>query len=193
MDARVDRVTNLDVNHVLFQTSLRSLGDFDNTLDARRNLRGQLEASALLHADQALAALRGIDALLHSVQTDVAALQSCVQDMESQLARTKAAAGSLTEKTAQLKGAREDNNLKAHVAARFRLLFTLSAEERIALQSGPLDEAFFAAMARVHSVSGHAKVRRPHPQCCMVLTRNPALGQVRCCATSGLGGTGRNV
>jgi hypothetical protein len=47
--------------------------------------------------------LKQVQRLLENVQTDVAALQGCCDDMEKQLEETKEAAGSLTEKTAELK------------------------------------------------------------------------------------------
>jgi hypothetical protein len=57
MEHRVERVMALDASHPIYQSSLRSLGEFNNSLDARRNLRGEIERQGLVNAREVLGVL----------------------------------------------------------------------------------------------------------------------------------------
>lgn len=155
----LETLTALDTSPLLVQ-SLRSLSSVysENSLDARRGLRGDIERHSLESSREVLEALQGIQRLLDGVQRDVASIRGCCDDLEQQLRETKTGAGSLTARAAELKAAREDNQLRAQIAEQFAASFMLQPAEAAALASGEMTETFFTALGRVHAICNGAKV-----------------------------------
>jgi hypothetical protein len=141
--------------------SLRALGNVlnnKNTVDVRRGLRGGIERQSLENSKEVLTVLQGIQKLLDQVGHDVSAIRGCCDDLEQQLRETKSAAGSLTTRAAELKAARLENEQKIQISERFVATFTLRPEEAAVLASGEINESFFSALARVHSIASSAKL-----------------------------------
>lgn len=157
----VEALQVLDSDPALVQ-ALRSVGELWGSEseggEKRLELRGEVERHALGTCRAVLEALQEMNTLLERVQQDVKAVRGCCDDMEGQLNMTRTAAGSLTQRTAQLKTARASNALRGELAARFVAVFTLSPEERTALTAGAMTEDFFAALERVHAISNKARM-----------------------------------
>ncbi len=155
----LETLTALDTSPVLAQ-SMRSLGSVysENSLDARRGLRGDIERHALDNSREVLGALQGIHKLLERVRHDLASIRGCCDDLDQQLSETKSAAGTLTARAAELKAAREDNERKSRIAEQFAAVFVLQPAEAAALAGGDMTEAFFAALGRVHAIANSAKL-----------------------------------
>ncbi len=129
-----------------------------NSIEARRGLRGDIERQSLENSKEVLRVLQGIQRQLDQVRHDVGAIRHCCDDLEAQLQETKSAAGTLTTRASELKAARLENEQKSQIADRFVASFTLKPEESAALASGEMTEAFFSALARVHNIAASARL-----------------------------------
>lgn len=84
--------------------ALRELSTFyaENTLQARRNLRSQIEKRSLDINENFLAAFKQVKESFDSVYNDVSEMNNCIQDMTHRLQNAKSQTKQLLQKTKTL-------------------------------------------------------------------------------------------
>lgn len=130
----------------------------DNSLKARRNLRGDLERHGLAINEQFIDAFKDVQARLKLIQSDISTMSTCCVDMTGRLSAARAQTSDLIKRTTGLKQQSQTAELQKEVLAMFLERYQLSDDEHAALESEELDQRFFAAVEKVRLIHERCKV-----------------------------------
>merc|ERR1719264_1210506 len=130
----------------------------DNSLHTRRFLRGEIERRSLQINKSFLSDLSEVVEAVESVHTSVSSMKNNCAEMRSTLDATKAKTRDLIAQTNRLREegetlASQEKHLEAFVAK-----YQLTEAEEVALRTGDMGPAFYAALERSRTV--HADCRQ---------------------------------
>ncbi|EHB15956.1 Conserved oligomeric Golgi complex subunit 6 [Heterocephalus glaber] len=141
--------------------ALKALSTFfvENSLQTRRNLRGDIErrSSAI---NEFVSNFKEVKEELESINEDVQATSSC-QDMTSRLQAAKEQTQDVIVKPTKLQTESQRLEIRAQVADGFLSKFQLTSDEMSLLRGtreGPITEDFFKALGRVKQIHNDVKV-----------------------------------
>ena len=135
-----------------------------NTLQARRNLRSDLERRCLGLNDNFVQCLQILVEQVKSLQEEALAMQTCCDNMQARLAATKAHTSNLLKETSELQSKNRELEMQSRVVSAFLEKFQLTPDQSEALsashraQPATIDDQFFAAMHRVREIHHDCKV-----------------------------------
>ncbi|KAI9031381.1 oligomeric Golgi complex subunit 6 [Hyaloraphidium curvatum] len=163
LQRKMDKVLALQLDEPDTQAALHALADVfpaENSLAARRNLRGDVEKRELAISRKFLDALDAVNQKLVLVEQELQGMASLCGDMDRKLENATKRTSHLIKQTSSLKTQSTRANMKKAVAERFLERFTLTDAE-VATLTGPLSFSakdygmsteFFDALDRVHSI-----------------------------------------
>lgn len=138
-----------------------------NTLQARRNLRSDLEKRSLALNEEFLRCVERLVEQVRGLQEEAADMRACCDDMQRRLSAAKSRTSGLLRETTQLQGRSKLLDMKSTVASGFLERFQLTPRQLQAL-TGPqhyaeasnrqMDAEFFEAVERVKAIHEDCKV-----------------------------------
>lgn len=142
--------------------ALKSLSSFfgENSLRNRKNLKSVIERRGLNINKEFLNDFNILKDQIESIRSDVENMNACCTDMTERLKRAKGQTQSLISNTSELRKEGKRIEMCEEAAASFIKKFQLTpTQERVlkAAPTEPLDDDFFAALARVQEI--HSKVK----------------------------------
>ncbi len=131
-----------------------------NTLQARRNLRSDLEKRSLALNEAFLLCIGQLVEQVGGLQEEVGTMKVCCDDMERRLSSAKARTSDLLRETSELQGKNRELEMRSKVVDAFLSKFELSQEERQVLSgSGSgIDDKFFKTIERVMRIHEDCKI-----------------------------------
>ena len=135
-----------------------------NTLQARRNLRGDLERRCLVLNDNFVQCLGTLVEQVQGLQEESSAMKTCCENMQTRLAAAKSRTSGLLKETSELQSKSRELEMQSKVVSAFLDKFQLSPEEsevirgRYRTQNGAINDKFFSAMERVRHIHEDCKV-----------------------------------
>ena len=132
-----------------------------NTLQARRNLRSDLEKRSLILNESFLQCISHLVEQVQSLQGEVATMKVCCDDMQQRLTAAKTRTSGLLKETSELQVKNKQLEMKSKVVAAFLSKFELTQEELQTLSGGrshSVGDGFFAAMTRVKRIHEDCKL-----------------------------------
>jgi len=134
-----------------------------NTLQARRNLRSDLEKRSLALNEAFLQCIGKVVDQLYGIQEEASTMKVCCDDMQQRLAAAKARTAGLLKETSELQAKSKQLEMKSKVVASFLNKFELTPSELQVLTgsgrgNGFIGEDFFKAMERVKQIHEDCKI-----------------------------------
>ena len=135
-----------------------------NTLQARRNLRSDLEKRCLGLNDNFVQCLQTLVEQVQSLQKEASDMKTCCDNMQTRLTATKTHTSNLLKETSELQSKNRELEMQSRVVSAFLGKFQLTPEESEALsgsyraQAAIIDDRFFAAMVHVRGIHQDCKV-----------------------------------
>ena len=141
-----------------------------NTLQARRNLRSDLERRSLSLNEDFLHCVEQLVEQVKGLQEEATDMKVCCDDMQRRLSAAKSRTVGLLKETTQLQGKSKLLDLKSNVVSAFLEKFQLTPEQLQVLAGPPMDSGharisrreigreFFEAMNRVKEIHEDCKV-----------------------------------
>jgi hypothetical protein len=141
-----------------------------NTLQARRNLRSDLERRSLSLNEDFLHCVEELVEQVKGLQEEAVEMKACCDDMQSRLSAAKSRTAGLLRETTQLQGRSKLLDMKSKVVATFMEKFQLTPEQLQVLAGPPestrhgsishrqIDGSFFETMNRVKEIHEDCKV-----------------------------------
>ena len=136
-----------------------------NTLQARRNLRSDLEKRSLALNEAFLQCIGKVVDQLYGIQEEASTMKVCCDDMQQRLAAAKARTAGLLKETSELQAKSKQLEMKSKVGqvASFLNKFELTPKELQVLTSsgrgnGVIGDDFFKAMERVKHIHEDCKI-----------------------------------
>ncbi|PRP86553.1 Component of oligomeric golgi complex 6 [Planoprotostelium fungivorum] len=151
--------TRTDNNKDLL-TAVENLSTFygENSLEARRNLRGQIEKKGIETNMHFLQVLLSVQKHLDEVEQNVAQMKNCCNEMSGKLQTTKDMSGRLLQQADQLNKQRKTNETQLEIAKEFLKRFQLTQEEQELLKGPVVDASFFQLLDRVAQIHTDCKI-----------------------------------
>jgi len=148
--------TRLDNDKELVD-ALKALSSFfgENTLRARRNLRGDVEKRSLEISEQFESQFKEVKTKLDEISTDIMSMNKCCVEMMDRLKNSKESTADLISKTTHLQNERKELELKGTIADAFLERFQLTQNEIKALRASKenvVSEEYFNALARCKQI-----------------------------------------
>lgn len=141
-----------------------------NTLQARRNLRSDLERRSLSLNEDFLHCVEELVEQVKGLQEEAVDMKACCDDMQSRLSAAKSRTAGLLRETTQLQGKSKLLDLKSRVVTTFLEKFQLTPQQLQVLAGPPdgirhggishrqIDSSFFEVMNRVKEIHEDCKV-----------------------------------
>ncbi|KAA0194265.1 hypothetical protein HAZT_HAZT008694 [Hyalella azteca] len=131
----------------------------ENSMKARRNLRGQIEQRSVSINQEFVAALKLVKDAVDAIYDDVKIINSQCTEMKAKLQAAKAETKHLTEQTAKLHKQRTTLAMQQQVAAACARAFLLTPAEVALLQSSSprIGPEFFAALDKTLAIKNNTK------------------------------------
>lgn len=137
-----------------------------NTLQARRNLRSDLEKRSLALNEEFLGCVEELVQQVKGLQEETSHMKGCCDDMQKRLLAAKSHTSGLLRETSQLQCKSRLLDMKSKVALSFLHKFQLSPEQLRLLSGtsmglgshGRIGDEFFQAMHRVQEIHEDCKV-----------------------------------
>lgn len=132
-----------------------------NTLQARRNLRSDLEIRSVSLNQTFLQCVRQLAEHVEGLKTEVTVMRECCDGMQRRLAEAKDSTAGLLKETADLKHRARLLDVSSKAVDAFLSKFELQPEELSALkgvQREGVSDKFFQAVARVKAIHEECKV-----------------------------------
>jgi len=151
--------TRADNNRELL-IAVENLSTFygENSLEARRNLRGQIEKKGIETNQNFLQVLQSVQKHLDEVEQNVAQMKHCCEEMSGKLQTTRDMSGRLLQQAEQLNQQRKKNETQLEIASGFLKRFQLTNEEQEILKGPTVDSDFFKLLDRVAQIHADCKV-----------------------------------
>ncbi|XP_057302600.1 conserved oligomeric Golgi complex subunit 6-like [Hydractinia symbiolongicarpus] len=154
--------TRLDNDKELID-ALKALSTFfgENTLRARRNLRGDVERRSLDISEKFETQFRDVKKKLDEISDDVQAMNKCCQEMTKRLKNSKESTSELIVKTTKLQNERKQLELQSTLAESFLEKYQLKQHEVKALRVSKdsiVNEDFFNALTRAKQIHQDCKM-----------------------------------
>ncbi|CAH0546527.1 unnamed protein product [Brassicogethes aeneus] len=146
--------------------ALKQLSTFytENTIQARRNLRSQVEKRSLEINKLVLTSFHEVKVSFDMLYNEIASMNSSVQDMMCRLQNSKTQTKQLLEQTKSLQEERDKNEIQQKVSAAFLKKFQLSPDDLIALHGNKnkrdiyLTNDIFTALDNVQTIHNNCKL-----------------------------------
>lgn len=146
--------------------ALKELSTFykENTIQARRNLRSQIEKRSLEINESFLYSFKEVKDAFDAVYKDITDISKSLHEMTVQLQNTKHQTKQLLEQTNNLQETSKDNALKQDVVKAFLTTFQLSQDELESLhgqkqnRNSPITKHFFSSLDKVQIIHGNCKI-----------------------------------
>ncbi|EFA00369.1 conserved oligomeric Golgi complex subunit 6 [Tribolium castaneum] len=146
--------------------ALKQLSTFytENTLQARRNLRSQIEKRSLDINENFLASFREVKLCFDAVYNDVSEMSKSIQEMTHRLHNAKMQTKQLLEQTKSLQESGEKNDMQQQIVHAFLETFQLTPDELVALhgnkqkRDAPLTNDIFSALDHIQKIHSDCKV-----------------------------------
>ncbi|KAJ3629513.1 hypothetical protein MTP99_013905 [Tenebrio molitor] len=146
--------------------ALKQLSTFytENTLQARRNLRSQIEKRSLDINENFLASFREVKVCFDAVYNDVADMSKSIQEMTNRLHNAKMQTKQLLEQTKLLQESSEKNDMQQQITSAFLNSFQLTPDELVALhgnkqkRDAPLTNEIFSALDHIQKIHSDCKI-----------------------------------
>lgn len=141
-----------------------------NTLQARRNLRSDLEKRSLSLNEEFLHCVEELVEQVKGLQEEATNMKACCDDMQRRLSAAKSRTAGLLRETTQLQGKSKTLDMKSKVVSTFLEKFQLAPQQLRTLVGPPegsryrdmsnqhIDSEFFDAMKRVKAIHEDCKV-----------------------------------
>ncbi len=141
-----------------------------NTLQARRNLRSDLEKRSLSLNKEFIHCVEELVEQVKSLQEEASEMKSCCDDMQRRLSGAKSSTAGLIRETSQLQTKNKQLDMKSKVVLSFLDKFQLTPQQyqvlagppgglsRTGSSYGHIDGDFFDAMERVKEIHKDCKV-----------------------------------
>ncbi|XP_065644854.1 conserved oligomeric Golgi complex subunit 6 isoform X2 [Hydra vulgaris] len=131
----------------------------ENTLRARRDLRGDVEKRNLDACEKFEAQFREVKEKLDEISADINAMSSCCRDMTDRVKRSKESTAELIEKTTKLKVERKQIDLQSLLATSFIEHYQLKPNHiKVLRSSNDVTEEFFEALKRAKEIHSDCKL-----------------------------------
>ncbi|XP_018336028.1 conserved oligomeric Golgi complex subunit 6 isoform X2 [Agrilus planipennis] len=146
--------------------ALKELSTFygENTIQARRNLRSQIEKRSLEINQNFLASFREVKDVFDNVYQDVVEMSQSIEEMTTKLKNAKAQTKQLLERTRQLQEESVKNDMKQTVSKAFLEKFQLTPEEVVILHGSKhkrdvtISEEIFVVLEKVQKIHADCKI-----------------------------------
>lgn len=146
--------------------ALRELSTFytENSLQARRNLRSQIEKRSLDINENFLASFKEVKQSFDKVYDDIAEMNKSIQEMTYRLQNSKSQTKQLLQKTSSLQEEKEKNAMQTNITSAFLKTFQLKPEEVVALHGDKsrrdvsITFDTFKALDRVQEIHNNCKI-----------------------------------
>ena len=154
--------TRLDNDKELVD-ALKALSTFfgDNTLRARRNLRGDVERRSLEISENFESQFKEVKLKFDEINTDVQEMNKCCQEMTERLQQSKESTAELIGKTTKLQQERKQIELQSNITAAFLEKYQLKPHEMKVLRvskDAVVTEEFFNALTRTKQIHDDCKM-----------------------------------
>lgn len=154
--------TRLDNDKELVD-ALKALSTFfgDNTLRARRNLRGDVERRSLEISENFESQFKEVKVMLDEINSDVQAMNKCCVEMTERLQQSKESTAELIGKTTKLQQERKQLEIQSEITETFLDKYQLKPQELKVLRVGKdavVTEEFFNALARTKQIHNDCKM-----------------------------------
>ncbi|ORX99362.1 oligomeric complex COG6 [Basidiobolus meristosporus CBS 931.73] len=156
LSQKLNKVLSSNLDDPNEKLALEALSEFyqQNTLEARRNLRSDIEKRSLSINKRFLEAFGHVNKEIEKIDSELKEITASCVEIQNEVDITKSKTVHLLEKSAVLKSERKKAEAREIIAKAFLDTFTLSAEEIEVLGStdGPLEENFFAALTHLQRI-----------------------------------------
>ena len=135
-----------------------------NTLQARRNLRSDLEKRCLGLNDNFVQCLGTLVEQVQGLHEEAAAMKTCCDNMQTRLAAAKSHTSGLLKETSELQSKSRELEMQSRVVSAFLEKFQLTPEESEAIsgsyrtRNSAINDSFFTAMQRVKGIHEDCKL-----------------------------------
>ena len=164
VDARIAKVLSMRTNSVAMLESLDAISDFyvNNTVDARRSLRQDLESQNITLAKKFLKEFDEVKYRIESVEDLSQKLQDSTNSIATRVSEADENMKLFMEKASELESKRNFYLQQGEEISTFLGKFQLSSGEIDSLYRAPIDsssgaEAFFNALERLRAAYGECK------------------------------------
>lgn len=138
----------------------------ENTLQARRNLRSDLEKRSLVLNESFLGCMEELVKQIQGIQEDVSVMKVCCDDMAKRLSSAKSQTSDLLNETSQLQNKSKHLEMRSKVVDSFLKTFELTPSQLQLLMGSSrynpsrnqISEEFFEAMFRVKQIHEDCKI-----------------------------------
>lgn len=146
--------------------ALKQLSTFykENTLQARRNLRSQIERRSLDINERFLSAFRQVKDDFNTIYSDIAEMSDLVSGMSERLQKTKQQIKPVLEQTSSLQENGMKNEVHSEIVTALLDKYQLTSEDLLALHGSkqkrdlPVTNEIFAALDKVQSIHNDCKI-----------------------------------
>ncbi|XP_044753342.1 conserved oligomeric Golgi complex subunit 6 [Coccinella septempunctata] len=146
--------------------ALKQLSTFykENTIQARRNLRSQIEKQSLEINENFLSSFREVKDSFDSVYKDVMEINKQLQEMTTRVQNTKTHTRQLLDQTSTLQKEGLDNEVQQEIVRAFLQTFQLTSEEIIILhgnkqnRNSPIVMEIFSVLDKVYDIHENCKL-----------------------------------
>ncbi|KAJ3056818.1 Golgi transport complex subunit 6 [Rhizophlyctis rosea] len=158
---KLNKILTTSLDDQQIQDALETLAEFytENTLTARRNLRGDIERRAMVINRRFLDSFNGVNQQLLAVETEIQAIQDRCNEMDSKLRLARDQTSHVMKQTEDLKSRSARCKVRKTIADAFLARFTLSDEEVTVLtsMSAPVGSQFFEALKHLQQINEDCK------------------------------------
>ncbi|KAL3283844.1 hypothetical protein HHI36_018014 [Cryptolaemus montrouzieri] len=146
--------------------ALRQLSSFykENTIQARRNLRSQIEKRSLDINENFLSSFREVKESFDSVYKDIMDINKLLQEMTTRVQNTKTQTRQLLNQTSHLQEDGLNNEVQQQIVRAFLKTFQLTPDEIIILHGNkqnrnlPITRDIFTVLDKAQTIHGNCKV-----------------------------------
>lgn len=133
-------------------------------MQARRNLRSQIERQSLEINENFLSSFKEVKEAFDQVYDEISGMSKSIQDMMGRLQNAKTQTKHLIEQTNSLRDAGVKNDMQLKVTEAFLSAFQLNTDELMALygeknrKDSPVGVEIFGALDRVQKIHNDCKI-----------------------------------
>lgn len=146
--------------------ALKQLSTFykENTIQARRNLRSQIEKQSLEINENFLSSFREVKDSFDSVYKDIMEINKQLQEMTTKVQNTKTHTRKLLDQTSSLQNDGLNNEIQQVIVKAFLKTFQLTPDEILILhgnkqnRNSPITKEIFSVLDKVHNIHENCKL-----------------------------------
>lgn len=168
LSQKLHKVTSLKTDTSDFLVAVDVISDVHttNTIETRRNLRGEIEQKSLIIIKKFVDEMSLMNECLEAVGADLDRMGRSCEEMESRFSQAKASSLTLIERTSQIKNQCDVLTTQERIAKSFLSHFQLSESQIYHLRKEIIDDDFFLSLEKVQRIYIDCKplLRTEHQQ-----------------------------